>query len=81
MKISRFAVPGILIAGILIMAASPLPDVKTTSTTKLTFKGTLGTMMKMFGGNKPSTSTQYIQGNKSRTDNVNDEGKLTCAWT
>jgi hypothetical protein len=79
MKISRFAVPGILLAGLLVLAASPLPDIKTTSTTKLTFKGTLGTMMKMFGGNKPVTSTQYIQANKSRTDNVNDEGKLTTS--
>lgn len=79
MKISRLALLGILIISVLALGASPLPDVKTTSTTKLTFKGTLGTMMKMFGGNKPVTSTQYIQGNKSRTDNVNDEGKLTTS--
>jgi hypothetical protein len=79
MKISRFTMPGILLAGVLVLAASPLPDVKTTSTTKLTFKGTLGTIMKMFGGNKPVTSTQYIQGNKSRTDNVDEEGKLTTS--
>jgi hypothetical protein len=61
------------------MAFSPLPDVKTASTTKMIFKGTLGTMMKMFGGNKPITSTQYIQGHKSRTDNIDDEGKLTTS--
>ncbi len=79
MKISRFALLGILIISVLALGASSLPDVKTTSTTKLTFKGTLGTMMKMFGGNKPITSTQYIQGNKSRTDNVNEEGKLTTS--
>jgi hypothetical protein len=79
MKISRFVMMSILLAGVLAMAFSPLPDVKTTSTTKLTFKGTLGTMMKMFGANKPVTSTQYIQGNKSRTDNVNEEGKLTTS--
>lgn len=79
MKTSRFAVLGILIAGVLVLAAFPLPDVKTTSATKLTFKGTLGTMMKMFGANKPVTSTQYILGNKSRTDNVDDEGKLTTS--
>ncbi len=79
MKNFRFALFGILIISVLALGASPLPDVKTTSTTKLTFKGTLGTMMKMFGGNKPVTSTQYIQGNKSRTDNVNEEGKLTTS--
>jgi hypothetical protein len=79
MKNSRFALLGILIISVLAFGASPLPDVKTTSTTKLTFKGTLGTMMKMFGGNKPITSTQYIQGNKSRTDNINEEGKLTTS--
>ncbi|MGH7594842.1 MAG: hypothetical protein ACREOI_00740 [bacterium] len=79
MKNSRFALFGILIICVLALGASPLPDVKTISTTKLTFKGTLGTMMKMFGGNKPVTSTQYIQGNKSRTDNVNEEGKLTTS--
>jgi hypothetical protein len=40
MKISRLFMMNILIAGILAMAFSPLPDVKTTSATKLTFKGT-----------------------------------------
>ncbi len=79
MKTSRFALLGILLVSLLVLAASPLPDVKTTSTTKLTFKGTLGTLMKMFGGNKPMTSTQYIQNNRSRTDNFDDEGKPTTS--
>jgi hypothetical protein len=79
MKTSRLALLGILIISVLVLAASPRPDVKTTSTTKLTFKGMLGTMMKLAGGNKPMTSTQYIRGRQSRTDNVDDEGKLTTS--
>lgn len=79
MKNSRIVVLSILLVGILAMAFSPLPDFKSTTVTTMAFKGMLGTMMKMFGANKPMTSTQYIQGNKSRTDNMNDEGKLTTS--
>jgi len=79
MKISRNVVLGVLLTGLLAMAFSPLPDFKSTTVTTMTFKGMLGTMMKMFGANKPMTSTQYIQGNKSRTDSMNDEGKLTTS--
>jgi len=79
MKTSRIFIAAILMAGILTTAFSPRPDFKTTSTTKLTFKGALGTMMKMLGGNKPLTSTQYIQGHKSRHDNIDNDGKLTTS--
>jgi len=79
MKISRIVVLGALLMGVLALAFSPRPDFKTSSTTKLTFKGALGTMMKMVGGNKPTTSTQYIQGHKSRQDNIDDEGKITTS--
>lgn len=79
MKHSSRVVFGILVVGLLAMAFSPLPDFKSTTVTTMTFKGMLGTMMKMFGANKPMTSTQYIQGKKSRTDNFNDEGKLTTS--
>jgi len=79
MKNSRVLVLSILMVGLLAMAFSPLPDFKSTTVTTMAFKGMLGTMMKMFGGNKPMTSTQYIQGNKSRTDSMNDEGKLTTS--
>lgn len=79
MKNSRIVILFFLMAGLLAMAFSPLPDFKSTTVTTMTFKGMLGTMMKMFGGNKPMTSTQYIQGNKSRTDNMNDEGQLTMS--
>lgn len=74
MKNFRFAVLGILLVGLWGLAFSPLPDVKTTTVTQMKFTGMLGTMMKMFGGNKPITSTQYIQGHKSRSDNMNEEG-------
>jgi len=79
MRNSRLVVVSLLMAGLLATAFSPLPDFKSTTVTTMTFKGMLGTMMKMFGGNKPMTSTQYIQGNKSRTDSMNDEGKLTTS--
>lgn len=79
MKNSRSVILFVLIVGLLATAFSPLPDFKSTTVTTMTFKGMLGTMMKMFGANKPMTSTQYIQGNKSRTDNLNDEGKLTTS--
>jgi hypothetical protein len=79
MKSSRIVVAGILLAGFWGLAFSPRPDVKTTSTTKMTFKGAMGTLMKMAGGNKPATGTQYIKGNKSRSDNFDDEGKLTTS--
>jgi hypothetical protein len=79
MKISRISVAAILLVGMVALAFSPLPDVKMTSTTKLTFEGALGTMMKMMGGNKPLTTTQYIQGNKSRTDNLDENGKVTTS--
>ena len=79
MKNSRLVILFFLMVGLLAMAFSPLPDFKSTTVTTMTFKGMLGTMMKMFGGNKPMTSTQYIQGNKSRTDNMNDEGQLTMS--
>jgi hypothetical protein len=79
MKASRIVVAGILLAGFWGIAFSPRPDIKTTSTTKMTFKGAMGTLMKMAGGNKPMTSAQYIKGNKSRSDNFDDEGKLTTS--
>ncbi|MDZ7359231.1 MAG: DUF4412 domain-containing protein [candidate division KSB1 bacterium] len=79
MKTSRIVVSGILLAGTLALAFSPRPDFKTSSTTRLIFKGALGTMMKMVGGNKPMTGTQYIQGHKSRQDNIDDEGKITTS--
>jgi hypothetical protein len=79
MKIYRFSLVAILLLGILALAFTPRPDVKTTSTTKLTFKGALGTMMKLAGGNKPVTTTQYIHGNQSRSDHLDEEGKITTS--
>lgn len=79
MNTFRLVAAGTLLAGFCGMAFSPRPDVKTTSTTKMTFKGAMGTLMKMAGGNKPANSTQYIKGNKSRSDNFDDEGKLTIS--
>jgi hypothetical protein len=79
MRISRFVVVISFLAGIWAMAFSPAREVKTASTTKMTFKGALGTRMKMFGGNKPITRTQYIPDYKSRTDNTDEEGKLTTS--
>ncbi|MCG3119451.1 MAG: hypothetical protein ALAOOOJD_01859 [bacterium] len=79
MKNFRLAVLGILLVGLLGLAFSPLPDFKTTTVTQMKFTGMLGTMMKMFGGNKPITSTQYIQGHKSRSDNLDEKGNLTSS--
>ncbi|MDZ7309683.1 MAG: DUF4412 domain-containing protein [candidate division KSB1 bacterium] len=79
MKLSRISIIilGILLISSSIILAAPRPDVKTTSTTTVSMKGTLGAMMKMFGGGKPTTSVEYIQGNKSRSDRMDENGKVT----
>lgn len=79
MRIYRIPLTAILLFSVLAFAFSPRPDIKTTSTTKLTFKGSLGTMMKMFGGDKPLTTTQYLRGNQSRTDNLDEKGNVTTS--
>ncbi len=43
-------------------------DVKYTTTTKMEFGGTVGTMMNLFGGNKPVKSVDYYKGDVKRTD-------------
>ena len=52
------------------------PGVKTVKTSSTKFHGFLGTMMKMSGGDKTFTATTYLESNRSRTDRVNEQGKL-----
>ncbi len=51
-------------------------DVKQVSETRMEFKGTLGMVMRIAGGNKPIKSTDYYKGNLKRTDHFDDRGDL-----
>jgi len=51
-------------------------DVKQESTTTMEFKGTLGTMMKLFGGNRPVSSITYVSNDLLRTDNLDKKNKV-----
>ncbi|MFQ5632813.1 MAG: hypothetical protein ACE5I1_28930, partial [bacterium] len=46
------------------------------SSVQVKFKGTLGTMVKLFGGNKPTYQVEYLHGNMKRIDNVDKKGKI-----
>ncbi len=58
-------------------AAGLQADVKQDIETKVVVKGPLGSMMKVFGGNKPKKTTTYLKGNLQRTDTYNKKGKVT----
>ncbi len=51
-------------------------DVTQKSETKVEIKGAIGSMMKMFGGNKPVRTVTYLKGNRQRTDTVDKKGKV-----
>ncbi|RMD93725.1 MAG: hypothetical protein D6814_15240 [Calditrichaeota bacterium] len=55
--------------------ASPLPDVKQATETRVHFKGTLGTIMRFLGANKPIRTVNYLKGNVLRTDKLDKKGK------
>ncbi len=53
------------------------PGVKHSTVTKMKFHGFMGSMMKMAGGDKPHSSTNYVQGDFQRSDNFDDKGNPT----
>ncbi len=59
------------------VAALPAPDVKHVTESKFEFKGPLGLMMRLFGGNKPTKTVTYLKGNVLRSDQFDSKGKLT----
>jgi hypothetical protein len=59
----------------MLLFAAP-PDITRKHRTKVELKGTLGTMMKLFGGNKPIYQVEYLHGHLKRTDKVNKKGKI-----
>ncbi|MFQ5628621.1 MAG: hypothetical protein ACE5I1_07660 [bacterium] len=66
--ILHLIIPAILLAN--------SPDVTKKHSTQVKLKGTLGTMMKLFGGNKPTYHVEYLHGNMKRIDNVDKKGKI-----
>jgi len=50
-------------------------DVKQKSMTKMDFKGSLGTIMKIMGAEKPQYTVTYLKGNILRTDKLDKKGK------
>ena len=63
-----FLIPGLLFAS--------APDLKKAYSTKVELKGTLGSMMKLFGGNKPTYQVEYLKGDLKRIDTVDKKGKI-----
>ena len=51
-------------------------DVKKESMTQMDFKGGLGTIMKMFGAEKPFNSVEYYKGNQFRSDTMDKKNRL-----
>lgn len=56
-------------------AVFAVADVKQKSTTKMDFKGVLGTVMKLFGAERPQHTVTYVKGNLMRTDRLDKKGK------
>lgn len=63
-----FAIPAYLAAG--------PPDITKKSKSKTEFTGMLGTMMKLFGGSKPTYEREILKGNIKRVDKMDKKGKL-----
>ncbi len=77
MKKAKAVLAGIFIAALSAqLIALPAPDIKHVTESKFEFKGTLGLMMRMFGGNKPVKTVTYLKGNVLRTDKLDKKGKL-----
>ena len=65
----------VLVLCTMVWAASLIADVKQESTTKMDFKAGLGTMMKLFGAEKPIRTVEYVKGNLHRSDRLDKKGK------
>lgn len=76
MRKSGLVLTLLMLVALLAFTAPVPPDIKITTTTKLEFKGSLGTMMRLFGANKPLTSVDYFHGNMKRIDNLDDKGRV-----
>ncbi len=64
------------VALLFVFSSMLLADVKYVSTTSLEFEGTVGTMMKLFGGGKPVKTVDYYKGNLKRSDSYDKDGDL-----
>jgi len=74
---SRFSSTILSIAvAALFLTTAVRADVTQKSETKVEIKGAVGSMMKMFGGNKPVRTVTYLKGNRQRTDTVDKKGKV-----
>lgn len=73
-RLSRLSILGVVLA--FAVAATPgRTDVKQKSMTKMDFKGSLGTVMKIFGAEKPHYTVEYVKGNLYRSDKLDKKGK------
>ncbi|MDZ7330375.1 MAG: hypothetical protein ONB13_02230 [candidate division KSB1 bacterium] len=66
----------ILFLTLLSLTLAAQADVKRESVTKMDFKGTLGTIMRIFGADKPMRTVEYYKGNVFRSDNIDDKGRM-----
>lgn len=76
MRIHRLARLMSCVICVALLSGMAVADVTIESETKTEFKGTLGTMMKLFGGGKPSTDIVYYSGNLRRSDHLDKKGKV-----
>lgn len=77
MKIHRDVARTFLLLTLPAFVLLATPGVKHTTVTKMKFHGLMGSMMKMAGGDKPHSTTNYVQGDVQRTDNFDDKGNPT----
>ncbi len=63
------------ITAILLLSASLSADVKQDSESKVKIKGTLGSVMKLFGANKATRTVTYLKGDLQRTDTFDKKKK------
>ncbi len=76
MKKIKFAL--VTLSLLLFISALPLQaDVKRETRTKMDFKGTLGAIMKFFGAEKPIRTVEYYKDQVSRSDDIDDKGRIT----
>jgi len=61
---------------VLWLTAAGQADVHSSSTTRMEFKGTVGTMMKFFGGDKPIRSETFLKDRMLRTDTMDKKDHL-----
>ncbi len=61
---------------LLCFATALVADTKQETTTKAKIGGTLGTLAKMTGANKPLRQVQYLKGDILRTDRLDKKGKV-----